>query len=297
MRTTTRMCQPFAGMLWMLGPFFLLLSCNIDHGLEPIQTRIKGIVEFSGPAPGEQVAEVRVAATKNFPPQNLTTDLLYSNQLEIRREQSGSYSVPFEIAAPPGAYPAIGVLWRESGKSWEITNILGIYTDPAALAPKKVVVDEDHPVVDSVIIGADWTLAQRTSFLEGDIYFKGEWPEDTEILALGVFPIIPNPGNPLEFLTLQALDIAIPLFRSEPFHYRTRVPAGTFRFIAVFWKGKSGGLFDIRAIGFHACANDSTIPRPVVVAENSTASGIDISVDLSSLPGGARYRFDTFGCE
>ena len=272
----------------LLGTF----ACDIEHGLAPIQTKIRGIVVFDGPPPGSNVAEVRVAATKNFPPQNLTTDLLYSNQLQFNRDPNrvGPDTVAFEISAPPGTYPAIGVLWREGGKSWEITNIIGIYTDLAVLAPKEVVVDEQTPIVDDVSIFGDWQLARRNAFLEGDIHFKGEWPPDSEILALAVFPIVPDPNNQLEFLTLQALDFAIPKFREEPFHYRTRIPAGTFKFIAVFWKGKSSGIFDIRAIGFHSCPNDSTAPKTVVVPDGGTVTGVDITVDLSSLPGGAHYR-------
>jgi hypothetical protein len=283
----------------LIVSFFTSQSCDIDHGLAPIQTKIMGQVIFDGPPPGSNVAEVRVAATKNFPPENLTTDLIYSNQLEFNRDpnHTGPDTVTFEIVAPPGKYQALGVLWREGGKSWEITNIVGLYTDPVALAPKKVVVSEEMPVITGIEIRADWQLARRNSFLEGNIHFKGEWPEETEILALAVFPIVPNPENPLEFLTLQSLDIAIPLFRTEPFHYRSRVPAGTFKFIAVFYKSKSGGLFDVRAIGFHSCPGDSTLPKAVVVPEDASVTGVDIVVDLSSLPAGARYRLDGGECK
>ncbi|MFQ5629891.1 MAG: hypothetical protein ACE5I1_14085 [bacterium] len=294
-KTLTR----FRYFICLLGvPVLFSLSCEVDHGLAPIQTKIMGHVIFDGPPPGSNVAEVRVAATKNFPPQNLTTDVIYSNQLEFSRDPDRTQpdTARFEISAPPGEYQAIGVLWREGGRSWEITNIVGLYTDPAALAPKKVVLSEETPVVDSISIGADWQLAQRNSFIEGEIDFTGEWPEDTEILALAVFPIVPNPDKPLEFLTLQSLDIAIPMFRAEPFQYRTRVPGGTFKFIAVFFKGKSGGLFDVRAIGFHSCPNDSTLPKSVVVPDNATVTGVDIVVDLTSLPGGARYRLDGGEC-
>ncbi|MFQ5632589.1 MAG: hypothetical protein ACE5I1_27795, partial [bacterium] len=111
--------------IYFLGAIVIFsLSCEIDHGLAPIQTKIMGHVIFDGPSPGSNVAEVRVAATKNFPPQNLTTDVIYSNQLEFSRDPGRTQpdTARFEISAPPGEYQALGVLWRESGRSWEITN-------------------------------------------------------------------------------------------------------------------------------------------------------------------------------
>lgn len=278
---------------------FSLSSCDIDHGLKPPETRISGYVIFDGPPPPPSVAEVRVVAAKRFPPVNLTSDVIFSNQLKFNRDPSRTRpdTVAFEIITAPGSYPATGALWREGGQAWELTNVLGIYTDPLQLAPKVITIDEQNPVFDDVVIESNWQLANRNAFIEGEITFRGEWPQNTELLALAVFPIVPNPQNPLQFLTLQALDIAIPTFSSTPFRYRTRVPAGTHRFIAVFWKGRGSGLLDIRAIGFHRCAGDTLVPRAVVVADSTTASGSDIIVDLSSLPRGVDYALTGALCD
>lgn len=286
-------------LLFLAAPWLLLVQsgCDIDHGLAPITTKIRGKVEFSGPAPLGNVSEVRVAAAKIFPPVNLTSDLLYSNQLEINRDTSrtDSYIIDFEISATEGEYPAVGVLWREGGKSWEITNILGLYTDLGSLGPKPITVTAEGQS-EEILIPADWGLSHRTAFIEGDIHFKGEWPADTELLAAASFPIIPNPDNPFDFLTLQSLNIAIPTFVDGPIPYRLRVPVGTHKFISVFYKGRSGGLFDIRAVGFHSCPDDSTMPRAVTVGHEETASDIDIIVDLESLPAGARYSLEGGEC-
>ncbi len=282
--------RKYAGLILIMGTFAALWgACEIDHGLKPIQTKITGRILFQNPPP-PYAAEARVVATRRFPPENLTSDVLFSGKLSFRRDLPASAidTVHYEIVAEAGEYPAVGVLWRRSGEEWNITNILGIYTDPLQFAPKPVIIDEQHPVVEHVDILADWELAYRDAFVEGDIYFVGEWPENTEILALGMFPIIPK--NQIEFLTIKALDITIPLFRSEPYHYRTPVASGTYKFIAVFWKGKGSAIFDIKAIGFHACPTDSLQPREVQVASGETVTGVDIVVDFSTLPGGVRYN-------
>ena len=286
-----------AALLGLAG-VALLFSCEYDHGVEPIRTRIEGEIIFTGGPPPEDVAEVRVVATKRFPPENLTSDVIFSDRIKYSR--GDDYQEPDRITygmpAEPGTYPAVGVLWRKGGEEWDLTNVLGIYTgsDPLSFSPEEVVVDNDNPVADSINIRASWELARRDASIEGEITFLGDWPEDTEILALAMFPIIPK--STVDFLTVKALDIAIPLFRDEPFHYRTPVSSGTYKFISVFWKGKTTSIFDIRAIGFYHCANDSLQPRTVEVATDSTATGIDITVDFSTLPGGIRYKQEEAPC-
>lgn len=290
-------------MRFVLPCLFLLLlvgaiGCNFGHGIKPIETGIAGEVVFTGPPPEANVAEIRVVATKRFPPENLTSDLIFSNQLPLRRDRPADQAdtVRFEIAANPGLYPATGVLWREAGADWDISNILGLYTDPASFAPRPVEISEAQPVVSDICINADLQLTRRNAFLTGTLSFTGAWPEDTELLALTAFPIVPRPDNPLEFLQVQAIDIAVPVFTEAPFQYRMRVPGGSYKFIAVFWKGKSGGLESIRAVGFFACPDSSMLPAGVKVEENATASGIDMLVDLESLPAGVRYLSDSNGC-
>ncbi len=283
------------GLVTTAAALLLASTCSLDHGLGPIETEIRGHVLFQHPPPA-YAAEVRVVATKRFPPENLSSDVVFSNRVEFRRDLAAGQidTVAYRIVADPGTYPAVGVLWRRSGEPWEITNILGIYTDPLQFTPKPVTLDEANPVADSVDILADWNLAYRDALVEGDISFHGEWPQDTEIMALGMFPIVPR--TQLEFLTVKVLDIAIPLFRTEPFHYRTAVASGEYKFIAVFWKGKGSQIFNIKAVGFHACPEDSTLPRAIQVAPGETVTGVDIHVDFSTLPGGVFYRKDGAPC-
>jgi len=291
-------CQRLAISLFANLLLLMLFSCEIDHGLEPIRTRITGKVIFDKPPTGSNISEIRVVAAKTFPPVNLTTDIILSDKLDLQQDtlSNGTVETPFEIVAPSGIYPAVGVLWREAGQSWELTNILGLYTQGLDFSPIEITLDEENPVVDDIVINAITSFTKRTAFIEGTITTKGTWPADTDLLALAVFPIVPNPANSLDFIQLQAFDITIPIFRDTPFSFRTRVPADTYPFISVFWKGKSGGLLDIRAVGFYSCGSDSTLPGTITVPENTTISGIDITIDLDSLPSGVRYQLESELC-
>ncbi len=281
--------------LWVGAVAVLWSACEIDHGLRPIETRILGKILFQN-APPPYAAEARVVATRRFPPENLTSDVVFSDPLPFRRDGDAGQidTVRYELVVEAGEYPAVGVLWRRGGEEWNITNVLGIYTDPLQFAPRPVIIDEQQPVAENVDILADWELAYRDAYIEGNLYFVGDWPENTEILALGMFPIIPK--SQIEFLTIKALDITIPLFRNEPYHYRTPVASGTYPFIAVFWKGKGSAVFDIKAVGFYACPTDSTVPRSVQVASGETVTGVDIVVDFSTLPGGVKYQKQGGSC-
>jgi hypothetical protein len=289
-------------LLLLLLPLFLA-GCSYDHGVEPIPYRVKGMVIFDNILPPWYVREARIALAKKFPPENLATDLIYSDPLQFNRDSSrvAPDTLHYELVVDAGYYPAAGVLWRKSGEAWDIANILGVYGidfSTGSLSPKPIVINDAHQIADSVNVYATWELTKRDAFIEGDITFKGEWPqgpEGTEIVALAFFPIVPK--TQLDFLSVKALDINVPLFRQEPFHYRTAVGSGDYKFIAMFWKGKKTSIFDIRTIGFYHCPNDSLRPRPVQVAANETKNGIDFSVDFSTLPGGVNYIKDGGDCQ
>ena len=276
----------------MLG---VLLSCEYDHGVDPIRTRIRGNIIFTSlPAPGD-VREVRVAVAKRFPPENLATDLIYSDPLTFSRSTNpGTDTVAYELVVEPATYSAAGVLWRKSGAAWDIANILGFYTAPGQLSPQSIVITPENPVAENVNILANWDLAKRDAVIEGTLTFKDEWPEDTEIVALAFFPIIPRTS--IDFLTVKALNINVPKFRKEPFHYRTNVGSGDYKFITLFWKGVTTSLFEIRAVGFYHCPTDSLLPKIVTVAPGVTADSIDFDVKFSTLPVGVNYRKDGAPC-
>ncbi|MDZ7290709.1 MAG: hypothetical protein ONB44_23385 [candidate division KSB1 bacterium] len=274
-------------------------GCGYDHGIDPIPYRIRGTVVFFGGTPPWYVREARIAIAKKFPPEDLVTDLIYSDPLQFNRDTSRVEpdTLHYDLVVDAGTYPAAGVLWRRKGEPWDIANILGIYgidLTRGSFTPKEIVITREHPVADSVNIEASWELTKRDAFIEGDITFKGQWPDDTEIVALAFFPIVPRAQ--LDFLSVKALDITVPRFRQAPYHYRTAVGSGEYKFIALFWKGKTTSIFDIRTVGFYRCPNDTLRPKPVTVGPGETLSGIDFEANLSSLPAGVSYVKDGGPC-
>lgn len=267
----------------------LVLSCDYDHGVDPVQTRIRGEIVFANTPVPSHVREVAFVAVKKLPPDNLLTDVVFSDPLPInidptRREPD---TVRFDIVADMGRYEAAGVLWRRQNTPWDIANILGLYTAPGQLTPKRIDLTGEHPVEDSVTIIANWDLAKRDAIIEGDITFEDAWPANTEIVAVAFFPVIPR--NDFEYiLFLKGLDINVKKF-VPTYHYRTAVSSGEYKFIAMFWFGKGSSLASIRAIGFHSCPSDSLLPKPVTVAPGETVSNIDFNVRFSSLPGGVNF--------
>lgn len=261
-----------------------LSSCSIDHGIGEIKSRITGRVVFvdsqNRPAYADQA---RVVAVYQFPPAGLG-DVLYSNTLPAGRDTS-----QFEILAQKGTYAALGVLWRRVGEGWSFSNLLGLYTAPNELAPRPVTVSDENPVADSIDIYATWTLALRDARIEGDITFVGAWPGDTQILGLAAFPIVPNLSNPSDLLQLRAIDISIPLF-VDRYHYRLALAHGTYKFIALFWKGTSTPVEKIRPIGFYASKDNPNRPAEITLQPNERVTGIDVVANFDTLPDGISYE-------
>lgn len=280
----------------LLALFMLVVSCDYDHGMDPVRSRIRGEVIFNNTPAPENVREVAFVAVKKLPPDNLLTDVVFSDPLPINIDPNrvAPDTVRFDIVADMGHYDAAGVLWRRKGEAWDIANILGLYTLPGQITPQTIELTAEHPVADSVTINANWDLAKRDAIIEGDITFEDDWPANTEIVAVTFFPIVPR--TQFDYIVyLKALDINVKKF-AKTYHYRTAVTSGDYKFIALFWFGKGGSLANIRAVGFHSCPTDSLRPRPVSVAPGATLSNVDFNVRFSSLPNGVNFCKDCGDC-
>jgi len=136
----------------------LLSSCEIDHGLGIIESGISGRVIFSNPgAKPDKIDAARVVAVVNFPPQGLG-DLVITNTSLNLSQESPAYRLP----APLARYQVVAVVYREKGKDWDYTNILGIYglDETHGWEIQPVTLDKDHPVAKDIDIHCEWPASK-----------------------------------------------------------------------------------------------------------------------------------------
>ncbi len=268
------------GMGLWLCILLTYLHCNIDHGLEPIQSKIGGKIFFQGDVP-PRTDEVRVAVIKDFPPRAIN-ELFFSDQITVAED-----TVAWETYMPSGRYAAVVVVWKEKKQSWNLSDIIGLYGGTFVgdmLIPTylPVTIPDETSVIDTVDIQANLNRVNRDAAIEGTVTFTGQWPENTGIVGIGAFVDTPEPGNLIDyFLKNVALDYTVPPFVPE-FTYRLRVASsfGTLKYISVLWIDASFDLTSIKDIGFYRDPENPDLPGSVPLTYNMTTSGIDITVNF-----------------
>lgn len=143
------------------GLLLLLMACEIDHGLGTLESQITGHVIFRNrDLRPERIDAVRVVAVIRFPPQGLG-DLVFTNTSINLSQERPAYYLP----APLARYSVVGAVYREKGKDWDYSKILGFYgTNPDsniyAIAP--VTLSKSRPVARDIDIYCDWALVPRS---------------------------------------------------------------------------------------------------------------------------------------
>jgi hypothetical protein len=295
-------------LLWLVIVPLFLSGCGYDHGVDPIRTRIAGNIIFFGPPP-EHVREARVVVAKKLPPDNILTDVIFSDPLTFKRDKSPTEkdTVHYELVAQPGVYPIAGILWRHKERSWEISNLLGVYFKFSSnfTIETQIVITDSTPIAQGIDIGANWALAKRDARITGKIKFKdkNQWRTDTDLFVLGCYSDIPKEPN--EFFTkflegkafFQLISQRTPV---DSLRYQVEVNSelggeadkGKYKFLALFWKGKTSTLAEIKAIGFYRCANEPLLPQAVLAPQEA----VDFEADFATLPVGVIYRKDGTPC-
>lgn len=212
-------------LLFILAISLVLLTCKMDHGLEPIRSGISGTIKYIGKWP-QNTAEVRIVASTKFPPSDLN-DLIIGDILPI-----GGDSTIYTFYLNPGDY-YVALVWREREAAWGIQSIFGIYTEPGnALAPALVTIPDEKTIVTGKNIIADFAYARRASnsSISGTITFIGDWPEQVEnfmVIASTQFP----PGSLLDlaFSGLQPANV-------DSLNYFIPAAPDTYRVVGVVIK-------------------------------------------------------------
>jgi len=271
-------------MLTAIAALCLLWSCEFDQGLGPSRTRISGRVIFQDiAARPDNIDEVRVVATASLPPAGFG-EVYFSNPVRFDRD-----TATYEIAAPLGAYPAVGVLWKPRGRDWSFTNLLGIYglKLPFEFEVKAVELTKEKPVVGQVDLFALWSFAQFDARVKGELTVLGDWPPDTEIVLLGAFIDVPDLSDVGSLLgSLGGLPLPVSNSRETKRPYEIAVRNGTYKFVALFWKGINIDWDKIKLLGYYGYTQDASPPSSVTIDPNGSISSINFDAYFRRLPDG-----------
>lgn len=258
----------------------LIIRCEIDHGLYPIRYVIKGKVIFFKGSPPSNTDRVEVFALKEFPPKN-PQNFLYLGQSGALNLAAGN-EVNYEIQVSPTTYQLVAVLWKEKGRDWSLTGLLGFYTGGlTTILPDSVTVSRDQPVADSVDIFANWEVVSKESAISGHIRYEGQWPEDTQLLLLAIYKA--KPVTDISYLLLENVDYTQPIF-ADSSSYRLPVNSGVYNYVVLFWVGKKiKKLTDLVAIGVYESPENPGNPGRVSVNAGEEKSNIDIHVNFNNI--------------
>ncbi|NOZ62235.1 MAG: hypothetical protein GXO74_11175 [Calditrichaeota bacterium] len=266
----------------LLLSLFAFHACQMDHGLSPKEYQIKGKVQFFKGNPPEGTDRIEVFALKEFPPQN-PQNLLYLGRSGPLDYQSGR-EVSYSIDVSPTTYQFVGVIWKEKGKDWNLTGLMGFYTgseNTFSFFPDSVVVSKEQPIVEDVNFTANWELVNKDARISGKIYYEGHWPEDTNLLLLAVYP--QKPQSDFEYLTFSNIDYSQPIFVDSS-RYELPINSGVYQYVALFWVGKSiSSLSDMVALGFFEDKNNPGLPGRIEIQTGQTLENIDIHVNFNEI--------------
>jgi len=251
----------------------IFYACE-DFGIEAdffkgtVKGELKLISEFN-----DGTDELRVFLSPDFPPSNFLE--LQISEAISNRTLKNTGKVPFDMQVPYGKYEAALVIWKGLDRSWDLTDIVGIYGNIERFEFKSIELDDQHPVEDSVNISLDLTRVNRSSRISGTIDFVGEWPENTFLSGLVIYRDITD-------LLSGQLPHALAFFTPgiDSVNFNVGVFPDTYNLIAVAWlpDGFTDFVQDIRIIGQY---RELSEPAAVTVPDSTTVTGIDFIADLA----------------
>jgi hypothetical protein len=255
------------------------MACKIDHGLEPVSSRISGTVSFTGNFPAD-TDQIRVAVAETFPPKDIK-ELTFSNALPLGQPQA-----EYEIFLPPSTYEVIAVFWKGKNEPWNISDVVGVYGGTFVgdfLIPtfQPVTLPDGSASVENIDIQTNLNKVNRDATIEGTLTFNGAWPDNTGLVGIGAFIEVPEAGNTIDYYFKNiALDYSVPADVSSH-QYKLRVRSGEIiQYIAVLWINDNYDLSSITDLGFYPDAADPQNPGSVTVDPGGTVTGIDITINF-----------------
>ncbi|MCU0644047.1 MAG: hypothetical protein MUC94_07265 [bacterium] len=250
--------------------FVILISCEMDHGIEPIRSGISGTIHYVGDWP-QNTAEVRIVAATKFPPTDLN-DLIIGDILA-----TGGDSAAYTFYLDPGEY-YLGLVWRKRNAAWGIQSIFGIYLEQGnPFSPGLIAVPDQKTIINGKDITADFAHAKRatTSSISGTVKFNGNWPQNVEnfmVIASTQFP----PQSLLDFAFSSLLPANV-----DSTNFSISAAPDTYRAIGVVIKivDKPWALDNI--VGILLKPGSFELQEIVVPTDTSQIAGVNINVYFS----------------
>ncbi len=254
----------------------LFLQCDVDHGLsvddptESVRQGIRGRITFSGNWP-RNVAEARLVATSNFPPdptESLDT-FIFSDPIQV-----GISSLDYGLSLNPATYQIIAVILRETGKAWDIGNILAVHSPLSACT---IIPDLENPITvapgASIVEGVDIAVDLTKGSITGQVQFTGQRPPDVQFAGILAFE------SPLNLLDPIPCGLAILPLDARVANYKVVVPSNSYAVIVVAGTDLAD-LTNFRIIGAHV-QDGSTLAAVVEVGQSQNVSNVDLIANWS----------------
>jgi hypothetical protein len=116
----------------------------------------------------------------------------------------------------------------------------------------------------------------------GTVTFHGEWPPDTELVVVALFPREPSPLDlvfPVAFQTINQQGIS-------RFDYLLQPPPGRYEYLVVAWLREGSSIFNYSAwveLGAWEQPEEPGVPATVLLGEGIFLT-LDMTADFSRVP-------------
>lgn len=277
-----------AGAVPLLLVIVVIWAACEDFGVEAdfFRGTVRGELIIDQVVP-EKTDEIRVAASKKFPPTDILS-LIFTSALPVQTDPAvTSQRVPYDLALPLGEYAALFAIWKEKDKSFNPADIIGLHGDLQFFQPIGFRLTEEEPTLADLDFELDFSKVIRSAIIEGQITYEGTWPQNTAAVAVFVYSFVPDLDNPdqnerirqlIQFSAFELLPQNV-----EAWDYRVRISHGTYKFIVVFWLGQGEPLTAFKVLGFYRDPNNPDQPGTVSVDSAQTVSGVDIAADFANI--------------
>ena len=249
----------------------IIAYCQYDHGLAPLPAKLAARVIFRN-SPPENTQGIYLVVAPEFPPHAINELFQSPNSLPLDQD-----TVYTEMELPFGHYEAVSLWWYNKETESNLADVLAMPLDyDNDFLPLSFDLTPEQPVFE-LDMYANWQRVNRDAAIEGTIYFKGAFPNNTLVTAIAAYLYKPE-VNIHYLLWLKSIDFSID---TNPYKFHLPVRHGTVRHIAVFWLPDHAALTDFETIGIYEDPNNPGQPGKLSIKAGETVTGIDIHADWS----------------